>query len=85
MNDLLCWLKRKGRPRIERERDRMEFKIEVDLHKAVLTLAGQAGLSQNDMLNILIAVGLPLVSCHPEIIPTFHAKFSKPEKKPDES
>lgn len=87
MSDLLCWLKKSGvgRPKIERERTRINFMLDNDLHEALLALAGSNNCSITDALNMSVAVGLPVLAFHPELISTLRTKFVQNPKNAEES
>lgn len=80
MNALFCWLKRAGRPKIERERVRVHFSLDAELHEALLVEAGRNGLTLTDMLNCCVSVGLPVLVFHPELIPTLKGKYVQSTK-----
>lgn len=80
MNALFCWLKRSGRPKIERERVRVHFSLDAELHEALLAEAGKNGLTLTDMLNCCVSVGLPVLVFYPELIPTLRAKHVQSPK-----
>lgn len=82
MKNLFCWWKKSGagRPKNERERTRMNFMMDNELHEALLTLAGREKCSLTDALNLSVAVGLPVLAFHPELISTLRIKFVQSPK-----
>lgn len=80
MNVLFCWWKKAGRPKNERERVRVHFAMDAELHEALLAVAGKEGLTLTDALNASVSVGLPVLAFHPELIPTLRSKFVQSAK-----
>ena len=80
MNNPFCWWKKAGRPKNERERVRIHFSLDVELHEALLAVSGKEGVSLTDMLNMSVSVGLPVLAFHPELIPTLRSKFVQSPK-----
>ena len=87
MSGIFCWLKKScvGRPKIARGRTRINFMLDNELHEALLALAGRYNCSITDALNMSVAVGLPVLSFHPELIPTLRTKFVQNPKNGDET
>ena len=80
MNVLFCWLKKAGRPKNERERVRVHFSLDSEIHELLLAEAGRRNLTLTDMLNMCVSVGLPVLAFHPELIPTLRGKFVQSTK-----
>ena len=80
MKKLFCWWKRPGRPKNERERVRVHFSLDVELHERLLTEAGKERVTLTDMLNICLSVGLSVLGDHPEIVPILRSKFVQTPK-----
>lgn len=87
MSDIFCWLKKSGvgRPKNERERTRINFMLDNELHEALLALAGRNNCSITDALNMSVAVGLPVLAFHPELISTLRTKFVQNPKNGDDA
>lgn len=75
MKNLFCWWKKVGRPRNERDRVRIHFALDAELHEALLAVAGRERCSMTDLLNIAVSVGVPVLAFHPELISTLRTKF----------
>lgn len=73
---LSCLFKR-GRPRIETERVRVNVMVPADLHDQLLKVAGEAGCSMTDMITCAVTVGLPALASTPELISTLRAKITQ--------
>jgi hypothetical protein len=80
VKDLFCWWKKTGRPRNERERVRVHFALDAELHEALLAVAGKERCSMTDVLNMAVSVGVPVLAFHPELIPTLRTKFVQSPK-----
>jgi hypothetical protein len=81
MKPLFCWLKAAGRPKNERDRVRVNFMMDAELHEFLLAEAGRRSCTLTDMLNMTAAVGLPVLAFHHELIPTLRTKFVQSTKK----
>lgn len=70
-----------GRPTCDRPRVEVRCKLEEGLHSDVLRMMGAVDLSLTDMMNILVAIALPIVSAHPEVVSTLKEKYFQSQKK----
>lgn len=80
MKNLFCWWKKPGRPKNERERVRVHFSLDAELHELLLAEAGRGKITLTDMLNICLSVGLSVLAFHPELVPTLRSKFVQSSK-----